>query len=62
MVVAKSNRRKRQDRVKAGAKRAEQARHRQRAALPGDAVDDPELRLEVIRAASVRGILVRRAN
>jgi hypothetical protein len=31
MVVAKSNRRKRQDRVKAGAKRAEQTRHRAKA-------------------------------
>ena len=31
MVVAKSNRRKRQDRVKAGAKRAEQARRRAQA-------------------------------
>jgi hypothetical protein len=31
MVVAKSNRRKRQDRVKAAAKRAEQVRHRAKA-------------------------------
>ncbi len=31
MVVAKSNRRKRQDRIKAGAKRAEQTRHRAKA-------------------------------
>ena len=31
MVVAKSNRRKRQDRVKAGTKRAEQARRRAKA-------------------------------
>ncbi len=48
MVVAKSNRRKRQDRVKAGAKRAEQARRRAKA-------EREQQTAERYRACSIRG-------
>ena len=60
MVVAKSNRRKRQDRVKTGAKRAEQARRRAKAEREQQTAERYQRLLDPLTSpADVAGILLR---